>query len=160
ERPDLRVGGERHAELIEQPLGALAHQLAARHESEAARLAAEPDVLRHREGVDQRELLVDDAHAELLRRPRRQRLEPAAADLDRPGARRGRPAQDPDQRRLAGAVLADEGVADPGLELERDSLQRLDAAVALAHPLEARGDGRAHLPATSFSVTAFIATGT
>jgi hypothetical protein len=165
ERRDLAVDVEGNAEQVEQRARPPAHRRAVGHDPEAARLAPEVDVLRDREGVDQREFLMDDAHAELLREVRRELLEMARRaglvdDLERAGARRRRAAQDLHQRRLAGAVLADERVADARLERERDRVERRDAAVALRDREQACGDAGGHFPAASVAaVTGFIATG-
>jgi hypothetical protein len=81
-------------------------------------------------------------------------------DLECAGARRRGAAQDLHQRRLAGAVLADERVADAAFEFERDRVERRDAAVALRDREQARGDAGGHFFAASgAAVTGFIATG-
>ena len=55
-------------------------------------------------------------------------LDDAAVDLERPGVRPVGAGDDLDERRFAGAVLADEGVDLAGGQVERDALKRLHAA--------------------------------
>ena len=73
-----------------------------------------------------------------LRRVERQHRR--AVDLDLAGARRMHAGDDLDQRRLAGAVLADEAVHLAAANLDRRR-QRLHAAVALGDAREARNGG-------------------
>src|SRR5690348_4351401 len=64
-------------------------------------------------------------------------------DEDAPGIRRHRPGEDFDERGLARAVLAAEGVDFARLDGQMDLGQRADAAVGLADPLR-RDKGNAH----------------
>ena len=105
--------------------------------AEAARLAAEQHVLRDREVGDQVDLLVDRADAGGLRGGRRGELVLLAADEDRAGVDAVDAREGLDQRRLAGAVLAHEGVDLAGEETQGDLAEG---------PHGAEGDGDvAHL---------------
>ena len=57
-----------------------------------------------------------------------------ARDLDAAGIRPLGTGQDLEQRRLAGAVLAEQAVDLAGVEIERDVVQRLHAGVELGDP--------------------------
>ena len=104
-------------------------------EAAAHRLAADEDVLGDRHVRRERELLVDRDDAELLGRMRRSRsatVSPANSIVPASGC--CAPAQDLEQRRLAGAVLAEQRVDLAGRNLEVDLVQGLHAGEALADP--------------------------
>ena len=97
----------------------------------AARIAGEHrDVLGHGHRVDQAEILMDEGDRQLLG----DRIDRAAAqpDLAAVGAVHAR--QDLDQRRLAGAVLAQQSVDLAGPHLEVDGIERERAGEALGQP--------------------------
>src|SRR5207249_1783446 len=94
-------------------------------------LAPERDVVRDREVREQRELLVDDADPELARAPRASHLDPLALELDLPLARLVVAGEDLQQRRLAGAVLAQQPVDLAALDGEVDAVQGQRAREAL-----------------------------
>ena len=102
---------------------------------DAARLRpAEHDVLDHRHGVDQHEMLMDhrDAARHRVRRPVSDEF--LAAKHDRARVRRDHAEQHLHQRALAGAVLAQEAEDLPGLEIKIDAVDRPDGAEAPGDP--------------------------
>ena len=76
------------------------------------------DVLGDGQVGQQRRMLVDDGDAELGRRHRCEALDQRAVDLDRAAVGDDRARGDVHQRRLAGTVLAEEGMDLPGGHLE------------------------------------------
>ena len=82
----------------------------------------------------------DDAAANPL--VRGERGDVVAVEEDGPGGRLENAGEQVDQRRLAGAVRPDQGVAGAALELERDVVGRRQAAEALDE--RARGEDRRH----------------
>src|SRR6185437_9306980 len=106
-------------------------------------LAAEEDVGRDVERGRDREILVDglDAGPARVERPAEVDGLPVEPDLALVWLQRAR--QRLDQRRLAGAVVADHGEDLPGQELEVGPVQRHDLAEALDEPAcrEHRGRG-------------------
>ena len=123
------------------------------------RLAAEEHVRDDVEVVAEREILVDGLDAEPRRVARRVDLRLVALDEDRPGVGQVRPRDALDQRRLAGAVVADERHDLAGVHLEVDVRQRLHGAEALrdAAQLEDRlsvGEGAASAPPPPLSISA------
>ena len=115
------------------------------HSAAPRRLGAHQHVLGHREVREQRQLLVDERDA-----ARRARRAASAARRPRrpprcvPASGRCEPAQDGEQRALAGAVLAEERVHLARLHLERRAVERERRAEALRDAGEAQ-DGR-HSP--------------
>ena len=105
-------------------------------DAEPRRLVAEEDVLGDRQERDQRELLVDDDDSDALAVGDVPELaEPAlVVDLALVGAVGIDPAQHLHQRRLPGAVLADQGVDLGGLDRQVDVGERLDAGECLSNP--------------------------
>jgi hypothetical protein len=98
--------------------------------------------------VEERELLVDDSdpvRARVLRRVDANRL---AVELDLAGVGRHDPGEDLHQRRLAGAVLADDGVDRAARDVQVHAVERLHAAEALREAADADGEwgGRARGP--------------
>jgi hypothetical protein len=100
------------------------------------RLAAEVHVLDDVEVVAEREVLVDDLDPEACGVLRAVDRHPLAAEIHLAGVHRVDPRDALDQRRLAGAVVADEGhhLAFAGLEV--DVRQRLDRAERLRDAAE------------------------
>ena len=117
----------------EQLRGPPAH-LAPVDPAEPARLAADEDVLRHRQVRAEVDLLVDGADPGLLRLQRAGEAHRLAVQRDRAGVDRVDAGQHLDQRRLAGAVLAHQGVDLAGEEPEVDVVERRDAGERLADP--------------------------
>ena len=114
-----RLDGARHGLPVNQP------------EARALRLP-QHDVLQHRHGGNQRQVLVDEIHAELGRPVRRRDCDRHAADADGAAVRLDQPCQDADEGRLAGAVGADQAVHFAFADVEGDAFQRLGAAERLA----------------------------
>ena len=104
------------------------------------RSSAERDVLRDRQLAEQRGLLIDRRDAERLRGRGREPRERLAIERDLTGVRLHRAGEDLDERRLAGAVLADERVDLAGAQLERRALERLHTGVGLGHVGRAKHD--------------------
>ena len=111
-----------------------AHRL--RHVGIAAPQVLDPDrdadVLGDRHVREQGRMLMDDRDPDLLCQRRGEAVDARAADDDRArvGCRRAR--RDVHQRRLAGAVLAEQGVDLARQHVEGDVRERRDRAVVLA----------------------------
>ena len=119
------------AEGRHQGLGVLVHARSPQP-AEPRRLPPEIDILGNREVSGQRQLLVDDADAELIgvgdaANPRR-----AAVDFDRARLRHVDPAEDFDQRRLARPVFTQQGVDLAAAELEIHAVQGRDRGKPLS----------------------------
>ena len=99
---------------------------------DASPLFAEHDILRDRERVDEHEVLVD--HADAARDGVAGRTQPDrhAVDLDLTTIWPVEASQDAHQRRLAGAVLSDQGVDFTPGRLEIDTIIRHHRSEALA----------------------------
>ena len=114
-------------------------------DAEPGVLAAQEDVVGHGEAGDQVELLVDrrDARARIAAcgSPSVDRLAPPD---DVPLVGLVRPGEHLDQRRLAGAVLAEQAVHLTGADVEVDAVEGPDARELLddAVHLQQRGSGR------------------
>ena len=120
ELPDARTRVDREAVRLAQLGDAPLDRR--RVDEEAAALApvvAEHDVLGHRERRDEPEVLVHHADARVERVPRRVEVHLLAVQLDLALVGTVEPRQDVRERRLARAVLAEQGVhlADPRLEV-------------------------------------------
>src|SRR5450759_299442 len=127
-------------------------------EEPTARLAANEDVLGHREVVHEVQFLVDHADPQGLGGVGARDLFLAPADTDRAGIAPVDPREDLHERGLARAVLAYQRMDLPGQEVEARILERVDAREALADAghldqelnhrgfsLRSRGrDGRVH----------------
>ena len=112
-------GSMRHAEPLEQLRGLGVHRAAVDAAEPAVGLAAHEDVLGDRQVREERRLLVDDRDAGVLRSRRRLRKSTLwPADLEVAGVAAVHAGDDLDQRRLAGAVLADECVDFAGLDVD------------------------------------------
>ena len=106
-------------------------------------VAAEEDVLGDAERAGGRELLVDEADAEVLALAHRAERDRAAGEGDLAGRWREGAGDDVDERRLARAVLADEADDLAGRDAEVDAVQHRHVAEALrdAADLEDGGHG-------------------
>ena len=101
-------------------------------------LGAEDDVFEHREILDQHEVLVDHADADgdgVVGRVDRHRL---AADADLAAVGLVEAVEDRHQRRLAGAVLADDAVDGAALDFQMDVAVGMDRAKTLVDADQAR----------------------
>ena len=112
-------------------LARLAHHALPVDDAALHRLRAEEHVLRHRQVGHDGELLVHHADAGIERVAGGAEAHLAALDLHRAGEIGMHAGDDLHQRRLAGAVLADEAVDLAGAEREVDIAQRLHAAERL-----------------------------
>ena len=127
----LRAGVDLDAQLARQ----LGEALSRGRPVEAQAVAvAEHQVLEHGECGDQRRVLVHSADPELERPPRRRdgRLDPLDADPAGVGAEQA--GQNADQRRLAGAVLAEQAVHLAGAEGQVDVVVREHSGERLRDP--------------------------
>ena len=141
----------RHAQLLHrrarvdhdaqalQPLARLAVLRAAVDEAQPPRLAPQRDVLGHREVRDQVQLLVDDADAAPVRIARAGDLHQLAVQPDLARVPGLGAAQDLHERRLAGAVLAQQDVHLARAHLQVHPVQRDHAGEALADALHLQG---------------------
>ena len=98
------------------------------------RLVAEQDVLRHRQDRDEHEVLVDHADAAPDGVIRAVDLDGLAVEQDLALVRHGQAVEDVHERRLAGAVLAEQRVDLAGPHVERDAVVGDDAGIALRDP--------------------------
>ena len=130
------VGVDPHAEAAEQLERLGAHELAVDAAERAGRLAAHEDVLGDRQVGEERRLLVDDGDAGGLRLRRAGEVDGLAVEqqIARVAAVEAR--DDLDERRLAGAVLADQGVDRAALEREASGAEGDDGAERLDHPTQ------------------------
>ena len=111
---------------------------------EAARLAADVDVLGDREVRAEVHFLVDGADAPALRLVRAREEHAPPVELDRAAVDLVRPGQHLEQGRLAGAVLPEQRVHFAGEEAEVDTVERLHARERLldaGHLEDRRGGG-------------------
>ena len=97
-------------------------------------LVAEEDVLRNVEGVDQAKALMQTADAGQLGIARGAELQRLAVDFDATAIGRLRAGQRLDQGRFAGAVVSHQGKDFAVMEVERDVVDRPEAAIALVQP--------------------------
>ena len=104
-------------------------------------VAAEEDVLGDAERAGGGELLVDEADAEVLAFAHRGERGGAAVEGDLAGRGREGAGDDVDQRRLAGAVLADEADDLARRDAEVDAVQHGHVAEALRRFRGSRGSG-------------------
>ena len=130
QRADDRLRVEPEARPLVELVEAAAH-LARADDARGVRLDPEHHVLDHRAGRHERDLLGDrrDSRVECVAR----RVERDVAAVDEQLALVG-PVHAADhlgERRLPGAVLADEAVDVPGPDRDRDVVERLNAAEAL-----------------------------
>ncbi len=127
---DDRVGIDLEPVLALEP-GQFGARLGDRSAEEGIALGAENDVFKHGEVFDQHEVLVDHADADrdgVVGRADRRRL---AADADLAAVGLVEAVEDRHQRRLAGAVLADDAVDRAAGNLEVNVAIGVDRAEAL-----------------------------
>ncbi len=149
---DERARVEVQAKHVEQAPGLGVHPpVIDRAGQPAAGLAPEIDVLRDVEIRDERELLEDDGDAQVAGVGGRSQVHGRAVDEDLARVRPMRPAQDPDERGLAGAVLAQQEVHFAGLNDERNVFERADSRKGLGDP--AHLEKRCHDRSSATSAT-------
>ncbi len=131
ERAEL--GGRVHAQAValHDLAGQRVHAAPIDQQTEASRLVADEDVLGHAAFGDQVDFLVDRAHAPALRVARRGEGDRLAVEVDRALVERMKAGQHLDQRRFAGAVLADQAMYLAGAQRQRDVAQRTHHAEGL-----------------------------
>ena len=94
--------------------------------------AAEEEVAVDRQHRDDRQVLVDGGNAAIEGVARRAEGDRLAVQADFSGVGREHAGEDLDQRRLAGAVVAEQAGHLAGVHGQRDARQRLDRAKGLA----------------------------
>jgi hypothetical protein len=129
-----------HAEPLEQFAAARGERLAVDAAAAGERLAAHEDVLRDREVGEERGLLVDHRDAGRAGGGRAVERHRLAVEQHAAGVGAVHTGEDLDQRRLARAVLADQGVRLAGAELEVRATQGGDRTEVLADVLEREHD--------------------
>ena len=127
---DDRVGIDLEAVFLAEFGEPLADRARALGEQRAA-LGAEHDVFEHAERRHQHEVLMHHADAVADRLARRADSDRLAVDADLAGVGLVEAVEDRHQRRLAGAVLADDAVDDAALDDEIDVLVGVNRAEAL-----------------------------
>ena len=133
---------ERHPEETEQ-LGGAGAQGAPVDQPEPTRLAADQDVRRDVHLREQRQLLRHTGDAELLGAVRCQGAELLAAHLDAADVGGDHAGEDLDERRLAGAVLAEQGEHLAGADREVHAGEGVGGPESLRHAAQARRERRA-----------------
>ena len=103
------------------------------------RLAAHEDVLGHRQVGEQRRLLVDDGDAGGLGLRGAVEVHGFAVEQELPGVAAVEPGDDLDQSRLAGTVLADQGVDGSAVESQTPGAQGHDGSEGLDHASQLEG---------------------
>ncbi len=148
ENEEPQIGGQRASDLHELQFGhretrdqrarididpeprqggasALAHRLAVDRAEDVHRRIAHRDVFGDVQMGEELGILIDGDHAGATRLDRRPEAHRLSREQELAGVRFENPRDDLDQRRLAGAVLADKRVDAPGRDVERDLGQRL-----------------------------------
>ena len=143
QRGERAVEVDVEADRLEHRLGLAAHRPAVERDPGGERLAAEEEVLEDVEVGEERQLLGDDRDPLIGRLAGVAEGDPLAVELERPLIRGGAADDDLDQRRLAGAVGAEQGVHLTRVDLEIDAIEGLDTAIALGEFLD--GVHRRHL---------------
>jgi hypothetical protein len=121
------------ADIGQQPRRFRASRAPLHASPDAAALQPHGEVLGHGEIRKQRRLLVNRRDAEAAHQQRIGVRDYPAADRQRPTVGRVRARDDPHQRALAGAVLADQRMHLARAQIERDTAQRAHAAERFAH---------------------------
>src|SRR5215472_8827225 len=129
-RTCLRV--ERDRESVEQGTRAAVELAVTDHPERIDRLASDPDILRDGHGRHQVQFLMDHGDAVLERLSWRAQLQLAAEEPQLAGIRGDDPRDDLHESRLAGAVLADQGVHGAAVNPHRDIIECDHAREALA----------------------------
>ncbi len=137
ELTDDGVERQVRAEARQDFRGSCAHGLAAYGRERRAELLVDGDVFPHAEVRKQREVLIDDLDAQLLRLIGRQVIEGRAVDDDA-AARVGSidAGDDLDERGFAGAVLSDQAMHFAGIHRPVDAVEGDRSAETLADVLE------------------------
>ena len=99
-------------------------------------ILAQHQVLGHRHARHQGEVLIDHAEAQVMGLARVGDVPNLARDPDLSRVRVIVAHQALDERALARAVLAEEGVEGPGIEADRDLVEREQGAEPLGHPTD------------------------
>ena len=135
-------------EPVEQALHLAVHRAAIDAVERPARVVAHDDVLRDAEIGEQRRLLVDDRDARVAGVVRGVEVDALAAGEHLAGVAPDHAAEHLHERRLAGAVLADQAAHLAGPQDQVAVLQRADRAVGLRRvpQLDDGGDGRSLRP--------------
>ena len=130
--PSAHARQRGHAERVEELDRLLLHRLLVESPRAVQQLAAQEQVRDDVEVVAEREILVDGRDPVLVGGGGAADVRALAVDRDRARVRGLDPGDRLDQRRLAGAVVADQGDDLAGVDLEVDVDERLDTAEALA----------------------------
>ena len=133
---------DRRVDLSEELPRPLVHPAAVDGAEPGQRLEAHEDVLGHVEVREQLRVLVDRDHAARPGRHRRGEAHRLAVEPDLARIGLLDAGDDADQRALAGAVLAQDGVDRARGDGEAHALERADAAEALAHAV--KGEAGCH----------------
>ena len=139
------VGVDLELVLVLEPLQ-LRPRLGERGAQQPPVLGAEDDVLEHGEGLDQHEVLMHHADPGADRRQAVGDRHGLAVDADLAGVGLVEAVEDRHQRRLAGAVLADDAVDGAAADGEVDVPVGLDRPEALGDADELDGERRAAAP--------------
>ena len=134
EAPDFGLGVDRRADPIQEPTRPRPPLAPSDATPAARRLQAQGDVLGHGQVRQQRRLLVDRRDPQASRAHRVVLLDLTPLDLDRPFVGPVRAGDHLDQRRLPRPVLAHQRVDFARAQVERHTLERLDARECLADP--------------------------
>ena len=121
-----RIGRDRRAEPPQQAAGLVAHGPPV-EDAETGRLDAEKDVLRHRALRQQAQLLMDDADPGAARDDRVRKCDLPPIEPDGSAIGPIDAAEDLDQRRFSGAVLAAQRMNLAARAAEADGVKRLHA---------------------------------
>ena len=138
ERRDLGIDvGDVDAERVEVLARQAAHRAVVEH-PEARVLALQEHVVEDGQAGHQREILVDGVDAERARVDDRFQLHGLAEDRDLAGVGPVEAREDLDERRLAGAVVADQAEHLALAQVQAHVAQRRDRAEALGDVLDAQ----------------------
>ena len=124
---DRRARIDGHAEVVEQRGRALVQRAPVDDAAPACGQLPQEDVLGDREVRDEVQLLVDDADPEVAGVARAANLDGLTIEADLAGVLAVRAAEDLHQRRLPGAVLAEQHVDVAGVKRQVDVVERDDA---------------------------------
>ncbi len=138
---DLGVGVHGEPEPLRQLAGPAGRRLVVQQRP-VGRLGAQHQVLGHAHDRDEHEVLVDHPDAQVDRPPRGFDLHRLAVEQDLALVGLVEPVEDVHQRRLARAVLTQQRVDLPALQLEVDRIVRDQRAEALGDPAQLEGGGR------------------
>jgi hypothetical protein len=141
EAADGGAGVEAEVEAVEEGAGVAVEAGPIDDARGAGRFAAEEDVAGDVEGGDEAELLVDHGDAKVLGGLGRGNGDRLAGELNHPFVRLVDAIEDLHQGRLAGAILADQGVDLAAGDLEVDPLEGANAGERFGDALDAEGGG-------------------